>query len=111
MVWPDVNEKQLTRHHYHNIGASPKRWYITTFFYLLPLSAVILGKFLLLDASSKCLKLERKKTRQGGKVRRQTNGLQIGFKEACSKLSSQLENLFLLIILLHHPIGASSYWQ
>lgn len=51
-VWPDVSEKQLTRHPYPSISASPKKWYITTlFFYVLPLSAVILGKFLLLDAN------------------------------------------------------------
>lgn len=51
MVWPDVSEKQLSRHPYPGISASPKEWNITIYFFLLPLSAVILGKFLLLDAN------------------------------------------------------------
>lgn len=55
------------------------------------------GKFFLLDATSKCLKWQKMKeeiTRWGRKFRRQTNWLQTGFKEACSKCFSQLENLF-----------------
>lgn len=32
MVWPDVSEKQLSRHPYPGISASPKEWNITIFF-------------------------------------------------------------------------------
>lgn len=33
MVWPDVSEKQLSRHPYPGISASPKEWNITIFFF------------------------------------------------------------------------------
>lgn len=35
MVWPDVSEKQLSRHPYPGISASPKEWNITIFFFFI----------------------------------------------------------------------------
>lgn len=87
-------------------------------FFVALLCSVMLGKFFLLDATSKCLKLQKMKeeiTRWGRKFRRQTNWLQTGFKEACSKSFSQLENLFCwlfycTILVLYLPAGSRCVW-
>lgn len=117
MVWPDLDQELLIWQPYLDISATPKGWYAATFFCCHSLQCYA-WEVLLLDASSRCLKLQKMKeeiTRWGRKFRRQTNWLQTGFQEACSKCFSQLENLFCwlfycTILVVYLPAGSRRVW-
>lgn len=109
MVWPNVDWELLIWQPYLDISATPKKMVcFNFFFFVVILCSVMLEKFFLLEATSKCLKWQK------NEGKKQLGGLgSAGDKLIANRFLKSLfkvlfRNPVLWMILLHHSSGAPS---